>query len=243
MTILPSSASTLARQVRLKVSPPTTTLFESRAVLSEAQSRFGPISTFINPRNDPTLRLLRLQRPAEPASSQSIIAIFDSSASKVSALGTSPFTITCGGDLVPSPKELDPYNARGFHGRFHPPKRTFICEIVEEDDPKILDRLAESNPYGGPFYVNPTEMSYGDLMGSGAPLQGTADVMQTERTFQSRRETGLQGSIDPAELSKDLAPLGDNGKEIQEEEGFMTAWRQGIANQTKNLEDNTTGIQ
>ena len=46
--ILLSSQSLLARQIRLLVSPPTKTLYESRKILAEVQKRFGGVVGFVN---------------------------------------------------------------------------------------------------------------------------------------------------------------------------------------------------
>lgn len=226
MTILPSSASLLARQFRLLISPPTTTLFESRAILSEIQSKFGPVSTFVNERNDQVLRrLLNTGGPKHTASPvqppvQTILAICDSPASKQSALDASPLTISCGGDLLPSPEELDPYNARGLHGRYHPPKRTFTCHMVDEEDPTIHHRLTKRNPYNGPFLIDTLQMSLGDLNRCGTPLKEMTDIMQTERAptdgaEKSKRSRGFYSDFDKM-------------KDPQHNGGLMAAWRRGM---------------
>ena len=188
MTILPSTASLLLRQVRLNVSPPASTLFESRAIFSEVQSRVGSISAFISQRNDPVLdRLLRSgPRPTTSSSHpnpQTILVTFDRPASKNSALSSSPLVVSCGGELFPSAQELDPYNARGLQGRHHPPRRSFTCHIEEEKDPTIYQLLAEKHPYRGPFRIDTLQISYGDLIKSRTALEVMADVMQTERTW------------------------------------------------------------
>ncbi len=236
MTILPSTASLLVRQVRLIISPPTSTLFESRAILSEVQSKFGPISTFINQRNDPVLHQ-HLKSEPSPASSllqspsQTILAIFERPSSKVSAIDQDPFTIICGGDLVPSADELDPYNARGLHGRHHPPKRTFTCHIVEEEDSAIHPRLDRQHPYTGPFRIDTLQMSYGDLMKSGAALREMADVMQTERILiddkDLREREGLADELQGVP-SKFFYSASDRREDPLLEGGLMAAWRRGI---------------
>jgi hypothetical protein len=241
MVPLPSPAYLLARQVRLNINPPTSTLFESRAILSEVQSRFGPVSIFINPRNDPALRLLQRSRPPAPLPyHQRILAVFDLSTSKDRALASDPIAIACGGDLLPSARELDPFNARGLHGRYHPPKRTFSCEIADEEDADILGNLAKSNPYAGPFFMDTLEMSYGDLIGCGVPLREMADVMQTVKArtgnWEARRQNGA---------SEGIHLDNSDGIDIQETGGLMNAWRRGIANDndrdsssTRSLEEN-----
>lgn len=240
MTILPSAASLLARQVRLLISPPTATLFESRAILSEVQSKFGPISTFISQRNDPTLhRILRSQsRLAEPSSqtsSQTILAIFDAPTSRNSALEVKNLTISCGGDLQPSPKELDPYHARGFHGRHHPPRRDFTCQIIEEEDPNLYQRLTEKHPYSHAFQIDTLQLSYGDLLKSGARLKEMADVMQTERvaTDGSRKVKNVWPKQEPHPLSsKEVYCNGDLQRDKSGRAGLMAAWRQGLEKET-----------
>jgi hypothetical protein len=228
MTILPSTASLLARQVRLVVSPPTTTLFESRAILFHVQSRFGTISTFINQRNDAVLHRLLKSAPkshstlAQPPL-QTILAVFDSPASKKSALDSDTLTIVCGGDHVPSAKELDPYNARSLHGRHHPPERTFTCQIVEEEDPSIHQCLAEKHPYSGPFPIDTLQMSYGDLVKAGAPLKGMADVMQSESMWSNEES--------PPVPSKGFYSDCDRLEDPQHNGGLMGAWRRGTEKQ------------
>lgn len=235
MTILPSAASLLLRQVRLIISPPTSTLFESRAILSEVQSKFGSVSTFINQRYDPVLRQHLKSEPSPTSSSQpptqTILAVFDRPSSKNSAIGSDPFTIVCGGDLVPSADELDPYNARGLHGQHHPPKRTFSCHIVEEEDPAIHQRLAEQNPYTGPFRVDTLQLSYGDLVKSGAALKEMADVMQTERIpIDDKHLKQRKGGEDELQgvPSRCFYSASDRREDPQLEGGLMTAWRRSI---------------
>lgn len=235
MTILPSTASLLVRQVRLIISPPTSTLFESCAILSEIESKFGPISTYINQRNDPVLHQHLKSEPSPTSSSlqspQTILAIFDQPSSKDSAIDQDPFTIVCGGDLVPSADELDPYNARGFHGRHHPPKRTFTCHIVEEEDPAIHQKLHEHHPYTGPFRIDTLQLSYGDLLKSGAALTEMADVMQTERTPANDKHLG-KGEWLADELqgvpSSYFYSASDRREDPQLEGGLMAAWRRRI---------------
>lgn len=237
MTILPSAASLLARQVRLIVSPPTSTLFESRAIFSEVQSRFGSIATFVNQRHDPVLhQLLRFGPRATTSSpqppSQTILAIFDSPTSKQAALNSDPLTIACGGELVPSARELDPYNARGLHGRHHPPKRTFTCHVVEEEDSSIHRRLAEKHPYNGPFRIDTLQISYGDLVKSGATLKEMADVMQEERIPLDAEQQQKQQRNDeesPAMPSKGFYSNSDRLRDPQHQGGLVAAWRRGIA--------------
>ncbi|ERF70837.1 hypothetical protein EPUS_02359 [Endocarpon pusillum Z07020] len=238
MTILPSPASLLLRQVRLIISPPTSTLFESRAILSEVQSKFGSISTFINQRYDPVLRQHLKSEPSPTSSSQSpsqtILAVFDRPSSKDSAIGSDPFTIVCGGDLVPSADELDPYNARGLHGRHHPPKRTFSCHIVEEEDPAIHQRLDGQHPYTGPFRVDTLQLSYGDLVkAGGAPkeVKEMADVMQTERVpiddKHLKQRKGCEDELHGVP-SRYFYSASDRREDPQLEGGLMAAWRRSI---------------
>ena len=235
MTILPSPASLLVRQVRLIISPPTSTLFESRAILSEVQSKFGSISTFISQRYDPVLRQHLKPEPSPPSSSsqspsQTILAVFDRPSSKNSAIGSDPFTIVCGGDLVPSADELDPYNARGLHGRHHPPKRTFTCHIVEEEDPAIHQRLDEQHPYTGPFRFDTLQLSYGDLVKSGAALKEMADVMQMERIpiddMHLKKRKGCED--EQGVPSKYFYSASDRQEDPQLKGGLMAAWRCSI---------------
>ena len=236
MTILPSTAWLLARQVRFIISPPTTNLFESRAILSELQSRFGPISIFISQRNDPVLlRILRSEPTAAVSSSQApsetILGIFDSPASTKSALGSNELTISCGGHLVPSPKQLDPYNTRGFHGRHHPPQRNFNCRIVEEHDSTIYQRLAEKHPYIDSFRIDTLQMSYEDLLKSRVTLKGMADVMQTERTVtrdMQRTEDVRFKDQSQARSYEGYYPNRGLQKDPQRRGGLMAAWRRGL---------------
>ncbi len=239
MTVLPSTASLLVRQVRLIISPPTGTLFESRAILSEVQSRFGPISTFINQRNDPVLHQQLKSEPSPVSSSssssqlpsQSILAIFDRPSSKDLAIDSDPFMVVCGGDLLPSADELDPYNARGLHGRHHPPKRTFTCHIVEEEDSAIHQRLDENHPYTGPFRVDTLQLSYGDLIKSGAALKEMADVMQTERiAIDDKYLKKRKGRADKLQgvPSGYFYSARDMQDDPQLKGGLMAAWRSGF---------------
>lgn len=236
MTIFPSAASLLARQARFLISPPPTTLFESRAILFELQSRFGPISVFLSQRNDPVLqRILRLEPTAAVPSSRApphtILAVFDSPASRKSALDTNELTVSCGGQLEPSPKQLDPYNARGFHGRHHPPERNFTCRIVEEHDPSIYQRLAEKHPYSYSFLIDTLQVSHEDLLRSGVTLKGMADVMQTERTAaEQRRRTKDTKPTDPMQAgSEDGFPSNYHvQKDPQRRGGLMAAWKRGL---------------
>jgi hypothetical protein len=245
MTIVPSTASLLARQVRLIICPPANTLFESRAILSEVQSKFGSISTFISQRNDLVLdRLLKSgpnpTRPSSQSPSQIILAIFDSPVSKKSALDSDPLTISCGGGLVPSPKDLDPYNARGFRGRHHPPKRTFTCQILEDEDPSIHQRLRDHNPYSGPFRINTLQMSYRDLIKAGTPLKEMADVMETELTpIDAREQIGhQQGDVEgPEKPSRRFYTNRDRLRDPQHEGGLMAAWRRGLKGQEAEKEE------
>ncbi len=230
MTILPSTASLLARQVRLIISPPTTTLFESRAILSDVQSRFGSISTFITQRNDLVLHQL-LRSATKPTTSsaaprsQTALAIFNSPASKTSALDSGSLTVSCGGELWPSAKELDPYNARGFRRRHHPPKRTFTCHIVEEKNSTIHQRLAENHPYSGPFRVDTLQMSYGDLGKGGAPLIEMADVMQAERPVIAGEQQDKEEY--PTTPGQGFYSHGDKLRDPQRYGGLMAGFRWG----------------
>jgi hypothetical protein len=236
MTILRSSSALLARQVRLIVSPPTSTLFESRAILSDIQSKFGSVSTFINQRNDPVLhRLLESGSKADNSlsqpPSQTILAVFESPVSKQSALNSSSINISCGGDLLSSAEELDPYNARGFHGRHHPPKRNFTCRIVEEDDPTIQRHLRENSPYSGPFRINKMQMSYGDLVRSGAPLEEMADVMQADRLSETAELPTKQGQRKlESRFNRSEGFYSHNSRQpdSQHTGGLMGAWRRGM---------------
>lgn len=236
MTILPSHASLLARQVRLIVTPATTTLFESRALLSEIQSRFGTISTFINQRNDPVLRrLLTSESPSTPPASrssfQTILAVFESPASQRSALDSGPLTISCGGELLPSAKELDPYNARGLHDRHHPPKRKFTCHIREENDndgTTIHRRLREHHPYHGPFRIDTLQMCYRDLVKSGASLNEMADVMQTEQALTDRKQQKGKGWGEEGSQTTSSTGFYSNHSRLRDPQqtgGLMSAWR------------------
>jgi len=232
MGILPSTASLLARQVRLLISPPTSTLFESRAIFSEVEFRFGSIATFINQRNDRVLdRILRLRTTSTPSSPRApfhtILAVFDSPTSKKAALNSDPFTFACGGELVPSVEEIDPYNARGLHGRHHPPKRTFTCQIVDEEDPAIHRRLAEKHPYAGPFRIDMLQISYKDLARAGAPLQEMADVMQIERAEQQQKHEWHDEESRATERSY-FYSVSDKLRDVQHKGGLMAAWRRGI---------------
>jgi hypothetical protein len=232
MGILPSTASLLARQVRLLISPPTSTLFESRAIFSKVESRFGSIATFINQRNDQVLdRVLRsgtITTASPPqAPFHTILAVFDSATSKEAALNSRPFTIACGGELVPSAEELDPYNARGLHGRHHPPKRTFTCQIVDEEDPAIHRRLAEKHPYAGPFHLDMVQISYRDLVRAGAPLQEMADVMQIGRVEQQQKHE-WQDEESRATERRYFYSVSDRLRDAQHKGGLMAAWRRGI---------------
>jgi hypothetical protein len=236
MAILPSAASLLARQVRLIISPPTTTLFESRAILSDIQSKFGPISTFLSQRNEPALRQIlstesRTVSSSSQTSSQTILAIFDAPASKNSALHSEHLTISCGGDLEPSPKQLDPYNARGFHGRHHPPRRTFTCHIVEEHDPTIYQRLTKTHLYADSFRIDTLQMSYRDLLKFGAALKEMADVMQTERMpSDGRRKPRNAWSMGKPQVgsSKGFYSNSDLRRDDPRRGGLMGAWERGL---------------
>jgi hypothetical protein len=232
MGILPSTASLLARQVRLFITPPTSTLFESRAIFSEVESRFGSIATFINQRNDQVLdRLLRSGTTSTPSSPRApfhtILAVFESPTSKEAALNSDPFTLACGGKLVPSAEEIDPYNARGLHGRHHPPKRTFTCQIVDEEDPTIYRRLTQKHPYVGPFRIDMLQISYKDLVRSGAPLEQMADVMQIERPEQQPKHEWHDEESRATERSY-FYSVSDELKDAQHKGGLMAAWRRGI---------------
>jgi hypothetical protein len=231
MTILPSTAGLLSRQVRLLVNPPTTTLFDSRAILSELQSRFGPVSTFLSQRNDPVLKML-LQDPQKPlpvevnAQSQTILTVFDSSASKTSAIASSPLKISCGGDLLPSADELDPYNVRGLRGRHHPPKRHFTCHVLDDGDPEIHRLLTAGHPYSGPFRLDIIQVSYADLVkNGGVDSHETADIMQTKRTvIEDGRRQGK-----PAMPHRELHSETARHEDPQLRGGLMGAWRRGTA--------------
>jgi hypothetical protein len=231
MSILPSTTSLLARQVRLLISPPTSTLFESRAIFSEVESRFGSIATFISQRNDRVLDQILRSRTTSTASSprtpfHTILAVFDSPTSKEAALNSDPFTIACGGELVASAEEVDPYNARGLHDRHHPPKRTFTCQIVNEEDPAIHRRLAEKHPYAGPFRIDMLQISYKDLAASGAPLQEMADVMQTERAEQQQEHEWHVEETRATERGY-FYSVSDKLRDAQHKGGLMAAWRRG----------------
>ena len=146
MSTLPSTASIVARQVRIVVKPPTRTLFESSAILSEVQARFGPLTTFVNERYHTGLSQgLKKLRPKTGVPSENIFAIFRSPTSKTSALETPSLDVTCGGDLLPSPAETDPFNIRGHQGRYHPARRCFSCSIVDENDPDLYQLMIENN--------------------------------------------------------------------------------------------------
>lgn len=251
MTKFPSAISLLARQVRLLVAPPTTTLFESRTILSEVQSKFGSICTFISQRNDPVLdRLLKsgpqstVTSPGKPPS-QTILAVFSSPVARKVAVDSTPLTISCGGDLVPSAKELDPYNARGFRGRHHPPNRTFTCEIVAEEDPTLHGRLSKENPYSGPFHPDTLQMSYEDLTrsrvglsemtGEGlsvalAGLNQMADVMQTERPVPARGQQGKEEGLNKKRREPPFEEFYSESDRLRDPErngGLMAAWKWG----------------
>ena len=229
MNLLPSASSILARQVRIIVSPPTQTLFESSAILSEVQSKFGVLSTFLNQRNDRVLHnILQLSESASMprTSSQTIIAIFASSSSKTSALNAGPISVACGGDLLPSVTEADPYNARRLAERHRPSKRVFTCQIVNEEDQTLYQGVAHRNPYAGSFRPDATQPSYHDLLKSGAKPDGLADIMQIEQRNGREQDKG------ETTYCQDSNPIQDSTvhglKPDRLSAGLMETWRRGV---------------
>lgn len=234
MNSVRSTASIVARQVRIVVTPPTATLFESSAILAEVQSRFGPISTFINQRNDPVLRQgLAEQRSKLPLSAphQTIFAIFRSPASKVSAVDSGWLEVPCGGDLVPSANDTDPFNVRDHAGRQRPPKRLFRCCVIDEDDPNFYRLLVDSNRIAQSLGTEHQQIDVPDLfqptMRSKQRVQlreGAAQAWhQAKRNLEAEEQSSLVSLKEPVEQVTAGCLEG----------GLMKAWRDGLQNDEK----------
>ena len=125
------SASILGRAARLLVTPAPTTLSDSLCILKRLQ-RFGPVSTFLNPRYVPALSQNSKETDSNTAT---LLAIFASCDSLNTAMHATPLTIETGLD-APDPREEDPYNVRGLRDRIPILSKTFKCIVLRDTDPE-----------------------------------------------------------------------------------------------------------
>ncbi len=204
-------ASNIARHARIIVTPTPTTLLESTAVLKALQ-RFGPVSTFLNPRY-----VLAL----EDRTRNTFYTIFAEAKALEHAKAASPLAFEVGRDAV-DPKEADPFNLRGLWGRKQVERKTFLCE-VHQDYPKSSQnrhrRVIEENVYHGPFRLDRLAVSFEDLMKQGAPLAEFADCVQKRQMDDNDR-----AKFEAEALEKSFYKTDENG---QIRGGLMDTWREG----------------
>lgn len=112
-----SSKSLAGFAARIQVSPPTTTLTQSAAILRQLQS-YGRVIAF-NKVSD------------ESPEIQEMEVIYSSADDVLRASTASPLRIKVNHDL-PDPKTEDPYNVRGLQSRPRPLPKTLICTINEK---------------------------------------------------------------------------------------------------------------
>ena len=115
----PTSLKTFIAKVL--ITPPTTSLSESVAVLKTLQS-FGRVAVFANPSPDAA---------EKNDHQQEIDVIYSSSEQLLRACNASPLTVQINQNL-PDPAHLDPYNLRGLQSRRQPRPKTFVCKIQQK---------------------------------------------------------------------------------------------------------------
>ena len=216
-----SIRSTIGRQARVLVSPLPSTLSESKAILNTLQS-FGPVSAFLNPRYVPGLK-------SQPRAT--FLAIYDETRALDKARAASPLSIDVGHN-EPDPKEVDPYNMRGLWDRKRIEKRTFHCEVIEDEDVQAHQPIVEENVYHGPFTIDKLPMSFQDLMRQHTPLQELADSFQKTKMTLTEKEKARR-----ARLMKKYSFYSGEGP--PDDEGLMGMWRAAVSAQDGNPTDKT----
>jgi len=108
---------------RVLVSPPTTSLTESTAIVKQLQA-FGRPAAF--------------SRATHPAAlndehQEEFDLVYLSSDQLLHACSLSPITIRVNHNL-PDPRIVDPYNVRGLQDRKHPVPKTFVCRVNKRDN-------------------------------------------------------------------------------------------------------------
>lgn len=108
---------------RLLVSPPTTSLSESTAILKHLQV-YGHPAAF--------------SKASHPAAlsddhQQEFDLVYLSSDQLLHACSLSPITVRVNHNL-PDPTVEDPYNVRGLQDRKHPLPKTFVCHLHKRDN-------------------------------------------------------------------------------------------------------------
>lgn len=140
---------------RVLVSPPTTSLAESTAIIKQFQA-FGHPAAFSKATHPAALN---------DEHQQEFDLVYLSSDQLLHACSVSPITVRVNHDL-PEPRIVDPYNVRGLQDRNHPVPKTFVCRINKRDDDYTY---ASQNSLSGGFA--PTNMSklYQSLQDTQAP--------------------------------------------------------------------------
>ncbi|KEF56916.1 uncharacterized protein A1O9_07106, partial [Exophiala aquamarina CBS 119918] len=144
---------------RVLVSPPTTSLAESTAIVKHLQV-FGHPAAF--------------SKASHPAAQndehqQEFDLVYLSSEQLLHACSLSPITIRVNHDL-PDPRIVDPYNVRGLQDRRRPSPKAFVCRVSKRDNDYTY---TGQNSLSGGFAPSNMSRLYQSLQETQAPVSLT----------------------------------------------------------------------